>query len=262
MIKKCQTNDDICELLSYIDKEYKEAIYLYLDANRYGVKNKNVNSWIIKDDNHITAVALVYHTGMHIFSRLKDFNVEEVSEFVLKINPTIICADSTVIRMLSESLPDYISEFGHVAQYVGDENVIEKNNIRKATSHDYKEMAEMLMSDEIGDSYTLEDLENQIIERIRDGFSRSYCMYVDNKMVAQASTGAEQSKVATIAYVMTKKEARGNGYGKEIVRFLCNDLKKDGFDIFLIYYSEEAGSLYLKNGFVNVCKYGKLYQVV
>ena len=64
---------------------------------------------------------------MHIFSRLKDFNVEEVSEFVLKINPTIICAESTVIRMLSESLPDYISEFGHVAQYVGDENVIEKN---------------------------------------------------------------------------------------------------------------------------------------
>ena len=46
MIKKCCSENDLDILLEYIGKEYREAIYLYLDAIKYGISNPNVSSWI------------------------------------------------------------------------------------------------------------------------------------------------------------------------------------------------------------------------
>ena len=70
------------------------------------------------------------------------------------------------------------------------------------------------------------------------------------------------SGVATIAYVMTEPNYRGKGLGKTIVGHLAKELMNEGFDVFLIYYSDKAGRLYLNHGFKNVCRYGKLYKNV
>lgn len=259
MINECKSINDIDCLLKYIDGNYKESIYLYLDANKYGISNSKVRSWIQKDNNQITSVILMYHNGMHIYSKEKLFDVSEVVELILFVNPTMICAEARIINLLSDYITGYEKKIGFVAQFTGKNNCNEFEGISMANPSDYKKMAEMLLNDEIGNSYSLEELEAQIAERIQDGYSRSYCLYKDGDLVAQASTGAEGEGIATIAYVITNQHFRGHGYGKAIVTYLCNELVKEGFEVFLIYYSSEAGKLYLKNGFENVCEYGKLY---
>lgn len=77
MIKKCCSENDLDILLEYIGKEYREAIYLYLDAIKYGISNPNVSSWIQTENEVITSIILMYHTGMHIYSKEKVFDASE-----------------------------------------------------------------------------------------------------------------------------------------------------------------------------------------
>lgn len=263
MIKKCCSENDLDILLEYIGKEYREAIYLYLDAIKYGISNPNVSSWIQTENEVITSIILMYHTGMHIYSKEKVFDASELVELILNQNPSIICAQEKIIEMISRNLKEYKLEIGNVAQCVYNEKYNSIYSIRLATPEDYTRMAKMLISDpDIGASYSLDEMIKQIEERIKDGYSRSYCMFDGEVLIAQASTGAEESGVATIAYVMTEPNYRGKGLGKTIVGHLVKELMNEGFDVFLIYYSDKAGRLYLNHGFKNVCRYGKLYKNV
>lgn len=263
MIKKCCSENDLNSLVEYIENEYQEAIYLYLDAMKYGISNPNVSSWIQVEDDVIASIILMYHTAMHIYSRNKVFNASELIELISNQNPSIICAQERIIEIISKDLHEYKAEIGNVAQCVHNEKHNSIYPIRAATPGDYKQMAKMLMSDpDIGASYSLDEMIKQIDERIKDGYSRSYCMYDGESLIAQASTGAEESGVATIAYVITEPNYRGRGLGKAIVGHLAKELMNEGFDVFLIYYSDEAGRLYLNHGFKNVCRYGKLYKII
>lgn len=259
MWTKCCDESDIDRVVSYIGDKYYESLYLYLDIKKYGIKSPNVKCWILEDNEHIQAVSLKYHTGMHIFSNEKKFRREDIVKLIKDENPTIICGEKSIIQQIGEGLPMYSCETGHVAKYTSCE-CESTEGIKRATKEDYNDMAKMLISDaDIGASYSLEEMVNQISERIADGYSRSYCLYVDGKLVAQASTGAEESNVATIVYVMTDANERKKGYAKRIVSHLSNELKNEGYDVYLVYYEEGAGKLYSSLGYKDVCEIGKLY---
>lgn len=263
MIRKCYTIEDLNKMIEYIGKEYSESIYLYLDIKKYGLFNPNVSSWIQEEGGEITALLLMYHTGMHIYSRKKMFDTLEIVSLIRQQEPSIICAHEIIIRKLSRILIEYKMQIGYVARCFNNETYISPFPIRLAKPEDYEQMAKMLISDDdIGASYSLDNMIKQIDERIKDGYSRSYCMFDGDKLIAQASTGAEESGVATIAYVMTDLKYRGLGLAKTIICYLANVLMNEGFDVFLIYYSKNAGRLYLNHGFKVECKYGKLYKNV
>ena len=235
MIKKCCSENDLDILLEYIGKEYREAIYLYLDAIKYGISNPNVSSWIQTENEVITSIILMYHTGMHIYSKEKVFDASELVELILNQNPSIICAQEKIIEMISRNLKEYKLEIGNVAQCVYNEKYNSIYSIRLATPEDYTRMAKMLISDpDIGASYSLDEMIKQIEERIKDGYSRSYCMFDGEVLIAQASTGAEESGVATIAYVMTEPNYRGKGLGK---KYLGINLPKEIKDLYSEKYS-------------------------
>lgn len=264
MIVACKNESDSKAIEKYIEDRYFQALYLYLDLKKYGCLNSNVKSWMQWDDGgSVVATVLKYHTGMHIFSRNRDFDVDELIELILVEEPSMICAEADIIIALSEKLPQYKKEIGHVAKYAlpcSNPVILESCVIKKATEEDYFSMAEMLLTDDdIGASYTLEDMIKQISERINDGYSRSYCVYCDGKIVAQASTGAEESGIATVAYVIVDPKYRGKGYGSMIVEYMCCELLKDGFEVYLVYYSNSVGKMYSRIGFNDVCDYGKLY---
>lgn len=263
MLVRSKSKEDINRIIDYIGEAYYKSLYLYMDLIKYGVDNSEVNSWILLHSEKIEACVLKYHNGMHIFSKEASFQIEEIERLIKIENPAIICAESSIIKALS-GMEGYMTEYGHVAKYMlsySDE--LSSKNIRQAKSSDCCEMAKMLISDpDIGASYTLEEMERQIRERINEGYSRSFCHKINGKIVAQASTGAEGGGIATIAYVMVALEARGQGYGKSVVLHLSNELAKEGMETYLIFYSDDAGKLYLNNGFEVVCDYGKLYKRV
>ena len=155
----------------------------------------------------------------------------------------------------------FLSEYGHIGKFVHCEPSPVNCDIRLANKDDIKEIAKLLYEDDdIGTSYTMVDLVKQMEERVESGFVRSYVIKQDNHVVAHLATGAEIAKLCTVCYGITDSNYRGRGYFKNLMVFLCSELRKEGKEIYSVYYMENARKQHHKVGFVDCCDFGKLYR--
>ena len=264
MIISCD-NDAIREIDDYIGDNYPKCLYLYLNIQQYGCRSENTHTWLQKDNGVTKAVMLSYHSALHVYAKEMDFDVIEMTEFIITKAPSIICASAELIRKIAPGLSDlgYISEFGHIGKFSKLGDVIPDDNIGRATNHDICEIAQLLYEDDdIGASYTMEDLVKQIEDRLKDGFVRSYVIKEDGHVVAHLGTGAETEKVCTVSYVITAPEYRGRGLSSRLFAYACNELVNEGKEIYSVYYPENSRRLHHKMGFEDCCEFGKLYKII
>ena len=262
MVKKCDVNDQL-EVLDYIGDDYSKCLYLYLDLVKYGISSSMTKTWILGIGSKITAVMLAYHSAMHVYSKQLNFDVQELTRFLIEKKPSIICASAELIKLLETQMSPYgfISEYGHIGKFIHCEASSASFDIRLANKGDIKEIAELLYNDDdIGSSYTMDDLVKQIEERLESGFVRSYVIKEGNHVVAHLGTGAEIDKLCTISYVITNPEYRGRGLSSSLFSYACNRLSSEGKEIFSVYYPENSRRLHHKMGFVDCCAFGKLYR--
>ena len=262
MISKC-TNIDINRILNYIGDQYYKCLYLYIDMQQYGCSSDITKTWLQEDNGEITAVMLAYHSAMHVYSKQLNFDVQDLTEFLLEKKPSIICASAELIRLLEPQMISngFISEYGHIGKFVHCEPSAASHDICLANIDDIKEIANLLYADDdIGSSYTMEDLVKQIEERIESGFVRSYVIKDGSHVLAHLGTGAEVDKLCTICYVITDPEYRGRGLSSSLFSYACYQLNSEGKEIFSVYYPENSRRLHHKMGFVDCCEFGKLYR--
>ena len=261
MIVKC-SNSDKQLIEEYIGKRYPECLYLYLDLIQYGVESQYTSCWALKNDESIEAVILLYHTAMHIFSASNKFKVQDILEIVNTHNPSIICASKSTIEKVSLELIrcGYIVEYGHIGKL----NHIERNSNfvpQRAEQGDIDEIARLLyQDDDIGASYSFDDLKAQIKERLEDNFVRSYVIKDNGHVVCHIGTGAEIPNVCTIAYGITDIKYRGKGLFSDLLAFACEELTKENKEIYSVYYPENSRALHHKIGFIDYCECGKLFK--
>ena len=251
------------EILSYIGDEYYKCLYLYIDMQQYGCSSEFTKTWIQEDNGEITAVLLAYHSAIHVYSKQLNFDVQELTNFLIEKKPSIICASAELIKLLEPQMSTYgfISEYGHIGKYIHSEPSPVNCDISIANKEEVKQIAELLYNDDdIGSSYTMEDLVKQIEERIDSGFVRSYVIKQDNHVVAHLATGAEIAKLCTVCYGITNSNYRGRGYFRNLMVYLCTELENEGKEIYSVYYMENARKQHHKVGFVDCCAFGKLYR--
>ena len=262
MIQECDnTQQNIVK--DYIGDEYYKCLYLYIDMQQYGCMSEYTKTWIQEDNGEITAVMLAYHSAMHVYSKHLNIDVQELTEFLMEKNPSIICASAELIKLLEPHMSSngFVSEYGHIEKYIHCKPSSANCDIRLANKDDIKEIAKLLYDDDdIGSSYTMEDLVKQIEERIESGFVRSYVIKQDNQVVAHLATGAEIAKLCTVCYGITDLNYRGRGYFRNLMVYLCTELGKEGKEIYSVYYMENARKQHHKVGFVDCCEFGKLYR--
>ena len=264
MINKCINSDQVI-LLKYIAEDYPKCLYLYLDMIQYGCNSETTQTWIQSNGDRITSVALMYHTALHVYSRELDFDVYELVQFILDVNPTIICAYAELIKLLEPYLCSrgFVSEYGHIGILDHCEPATEATDICLANEEDINEIAQLLYEDEdIGASYAYEDLVRQMKERMESGFVRSYVVKDNGHVVAHLATGAEVGKVSTVCYGITAPGYRGRGYFRNLMAHLCVELGKEGKEVYSVYYMENAGRQHHKVGFLDFCEYGKLFRTI
>lgn len=261
MIKKITKESN--ELVDYIGDNYSKCLYLYLDYVKYGLTNENINFWTQYNKNdEIISIILMYYNGMHIYSKNKDIKYDEIVDLINEQKPSVICAEKFIIKNLSSLFKDYEVEYGNVRELNKIDFSFDSNEvIIDVSQNDLENIAKLILSDEMGNGYTYDNLLEQIITRRKEKYGRNYILKSDGIIVAHAGTGAEDDKVAIVNYVITKKEYRGKGYAKKILRKLCFDLINEGKRIFLINYSQESTILYDKLGFIAVEEIGKLNKV-
>ena len=230
---------------------------------QYGCSSEFTKTWTMKNSDSITAVMLAYHSALHVYSDKMDFDAEALSDFIVEQNPSIICASAELIKVIEPYLTPkgFISEFGHIGKYIQNESSSVSCSICLATKEDIKEIAQLLYEDDdIGSSYTMDDLVRQMEERINDGFVRSFVVKENNHVIAHLGTGAEIERLCTISYVITASKYRGRGLSSSLFKYACKQLASEGKEIFSVYYPENSRRLHHKMGFVDCCEFGKLYR--
>lgn len=259
MFKRVQTGEEH-KIKEYIGTEYDKCLYLYLDFVKYGLNNENLKFWFDAKDNEIKCVILKYYSGMHIFSKNRDCDYDEISKLIKEETPSVICAEKYLIEKLSDMLKEteYEAEYGWV-RVLSEKFPYENSMVEKATEKDFKEISKLIINDHMGEFYELDELIAQMKEREEDGFSRNYIIKDGEKIISNASTTAEIEEIAVLSNVITDPSYRGKGLATTVCSKLCNDLIEEGKKIYLINYTEESTGLYDKLGFEISCEIGKLY---
>lgn len=259
MILKCD-NTWKAKLLTYVGDKYVNCLYLYMDLIKYGLNKAFISVWVdLNSVGEIKCIVFRYYTGIHIFSKNDKFDMDGVIKIIRKIHPQMINSTRKIIQVLEPYLDnEYKVDYGCVKSIVhGKFDVF--SEVKSARIKDIPAMAVMLCSDEgIGGSYSIKDMETQLMARMRDNYTRSYVIYSGEKIVAQASTSAEIDTLAVISDVIVDIEYRGRGLAKKLLSVLCNDLIPPK-EVFLVCYNPIADRFYEKFGFKTRVEWGKLY---
>lgn len=257
---KCDINNKK-EILSYIGKDYGKCLYLYVDLMKYGFDNPNVNLWLQKDDDGEThALVLQYYSGMHVFSRDGEFDAEEIRKLIEERDPSMVCGMKTTLDRFADSVPGYEMEVGKVAQLVKPA-AYDTTDCLRASREDIRDIADLLADDEaLGKPYKDDQLYNQLIERFDQKFGRSFLIRSEEtgKVIATASTYAEEAGVAVISGVMVHPDYRGLGLAKKVLTAICRNLKEEGFDVFSYYYIPSAETIHIRAGLEPIGEWAKL----
>lgn len=94
-----------------------------------------------------------------------------------------------------------------------------------------------------------------IRENIESGFARTFYIRMDGRIVAAASTTAENSSSAMVVAVMTHPDYRNRGLATLCVHKLCETLLFEGRTLCLFYDNPKAGSIYQHLGFEDIGKW-------
>lgn len=259
MFKRVEKKDEPL-IKEYIGTEYDKCLYLYLDFIKYGLTNENLKFWLDIENNEIKCMILKYYSGIHIFSKNKDCNYDEITKLINNETPSVICAEKFLIENLSEILneTEYAEEYGWV-RVLSKHYQCENSMVEKAEEKDFKEISNLIINDHMGEFYDLNELISQIKERADDDYGRNYIIKEKDKIISNASTTAESDEIAVLSNVITDPSFRGKGLATKVCSKLCNDLIDEGKKVYLINYTEESTRLYDKLGFERSCEIGKLY---
>ena len=255
--------DDSKEIIDYIGDEYYKSLYLYLNYLKYSIKDNEINLYVQIIDNCIRCLLLNYGNTVHVFSKENDYDVNEICEFITKNNYSVICADENIISEISKRLEEkkYIESFGNIWEMkkLNDFSFEHEKKVEVALENEFEKIVEFLLEDKRKKNiYTKDNLYNQIINRNKEKYGRNYIIKEKDNIIAHAGTGAENSCIAVINFVMVDEKYRGNGYASSIVKKLCEDLISENKICYLMTVSSDVENLYKKIGFYKKWTYGKL----
>lgn len=260
MIEKCN-DQEIIE--KYIAKDYPKCLYLYLDLKQYGVKSKSVATFVQSQKGMIQAVYLKYYNCLHVYSKENDFDLDEFYSFFDSSTYSMIYCEKTTAyyiwnKWFSSQSKDFDITPGWVAR-IRQVDMKAQNVIQVADDNDFPQIVMLIHEDEdIGRSYNLEELSEQLKERALDGYTRNFVIHEAEKVIAHACTNAEIDDIAVVAELVVDKEYRRKGYASQIWRFICKQLLDEGKEVYSFYYSTESRSLHRKIGFEEVCEWAKI----
>lgn len=253
---------DVERLLRYFEQDLKNCLYSYIDLKKFGIGNPNLTVYFDEEDQSegIRCSALKYYEGLQLFDRSGKMDAEATAELILKLHCHIVSSTVDVIERLYPLLKDfYEMERGYVTQMLSMEDCEVSKEVRPADICEYDEIAELICSDEgVGGHYKPQELKEQLLARLLEGFGRNYILKRDGKIIHHAATYAELDNLAVISGVITREDWRGKGVGTLAVKRLCNDLLKEGKKPCLFYYTKQAEGFYRNIGFEKGTGWAKL----
>lgn len=258
MYRKAE-KQDVEKLLSYFEQDLKNCLYSYIDLKKFGLKNPNLTVWLDGGEK-IRCSALKYYEGLQLFDGSGRMDAEATAGLIRQLDSHIVSSTVGVIEKLYPFLADcYKMETGFVTEMLSLPETEPSEEVRAARDEEYEEIARLICSDKgVGGHYEPQELKEQLLTRLYEGFGRNYILKRDGEIICHAATYAELSNLAVISGVITREDWRGKGVGTLAVKKLCHDLLKEGKKPCLFYYTKQAEHFYRKIGFEEGTGWAKL----
>ncbi|WP_242225240.1 GNAT family N-acetyltransferase [Bacillus cereus group sp. BfR-BA-01380] len=254
MIRKL-TEQDHEQVLSFLRKEAAFNLFLIGDIEAFGYDQNFQELWgqfTIKNELH--AVLLRFHDSFIAYAR-DSFQSEAFMNQFINYDHIKLSGKSEVVEhfenltnlKLGKKLQTYFCECTTAKQLVEDTS---KEDIKIATALDVdrimhlrKQITEFKMADNSG---------KLLRQAIETNTGRTYYIEKNGKIIACASTSAENSLSAMVVGVCTHPNHRGNRYASQIVSKMIQDFTKEGRALCLFYSNPAAGRIYKRLGFEDI----------
>lgn len=223
------TGSDMNAILRYLQEHMSDCIYLYIDLQKYGTENPNVQFWCSWKGESPNTVLMKYYDSFQIFSAYEKWDIEETIKLLKEHPVTTISGKANMIEELSALLPEYISAYGVIVDEKDYREFEQFSSIREARPEDATEIARLMCTDEeFENNYKVEVLARQLADRIREKVGRSYIMREDGKIVAHTAIFAENEEVAVESGLIVDAAYQSRFYGMIIHEYIKKQMIKEG----------------------------------
>lgn len=255
------TQKDKEQILQYLHTKMEDCIYLYIDVMNYGVESAQMKVWVEKEKNELVLVVMKYYDSFQIYTHRSFCDISTVLELLKKYPVSMISAKKVIIEQLERYIRDYRVTYGTVFLLNQYRKIPWTEKVLLANERDAWEIARLICSDdEIGGHYTIDNLAEQLAERIRTGTGRSYVIRENGSIIAHSATYAEAKGVAVVGGTIIKPEYRNNNYYMILSNYMLQKLESEKKVAYTFSISDKMiryhTALHTKCG-----EYGKLIKI-
>ncbi|MNM28222.1 FR47-like protein [compost metagenome] len=255
MIRKLSAEDRE-EVLAMLGKEPARNLFFISDVENFGFDQDFQELWGDFDaEGQLIAVLLRYEKGYLSYAQGR-FDTEGFAE-ILRNDPHM-----AMLSGGSEFVEPYFSllDFRKRKQMyfaelkeVNEEAVSDPGDavIRRAGLEDVE--AVCALTDIIEEfEVSPESSRSSLRRTLETGTGRTYLVEREGRVIATASTTAENSVSAMVISVATHPDYRGQGLASGVVTALCSELNTEGKSLCLFYDNPKAASIYKRIGFRDI----------
>lgn len=257
MIRKL-TEDDQEQLMELLLKEPALNLFILGDIENFGYEQEFMEIWgdIDLSDGRIKAVLLRFYRSYLPYAD-GPFDVEGFAEIIRKDNNVHMISGSTEVMKAFEGMFKfkheqqlYFAELKEMNNTVK-EAASSREPIKKATVQEVEAICTLTDSIEEFES-SRSGSRNSLHKTLESNTGRTYYIEQEDKVIATASTSAENSMSAMIIGVATHQAHRGQGLATYVMAQLCTDLLQEGKSLCLFYDNPKAGAIYKRIGFQDI----------
>lgn len=228
------TSEKINKILNYLEQNIGNCVYMFIDIGKYGLDNPNIKVWYTEDEDSINLVVMKYHDSLQIYSNKDNWNINSIMELVNSYKVSMISGRLDIIQKIHKHCNNiYKITSGCVLNLHTYKKLDDTGMVQTATVTDAREIAELICTDnEIGGHYSVENLTEQLIERVNTGMGRSLIVRKNGKIIAHIATYAEFGNIAVTSGLIVHPDFHDMPYGFLLESKLVNTLLEEGKQVF------------------------------
>lgn len=252
---------EIDRILEFLKIDIPNCIYMYTDIFTYRLNNPNMIVWVQDGEDSIYQIIVMkYHDSFQLYARNDNWDFEAVCSLIDEYQVQMINGPIEIIKKLFNRYKDkYKYSSGTIFRLSSCEKFESDEKPEIADIEDVPEIAELLSQDEYyRDSYTKEELERQLAERITTGMGRSCIIRKNGKIVAHCASFTEADGIAVSAGTIAHKDYRGHKLGLIVENYMNRHMNEEGFQWFGFILEEERVKKFKEMGNEIVARYAKL----
>ncbi|KUP25081.1 GNAT family N-acetyltransferase [Paenibacillus sp. DMB5] len=245
----------------------KPSINLFIigDVENFGFEQEFMELWGESDtlEGPLRAVMLRFYSSYLTYAE-GDFDTEGFAELIRKdTGAEMLSGDAGVVHAFRGLIPareDKQMLFAELKEMNGQlrSQAAGPHIIRKATAEDVEAIC--TLTDQIEEfAASTTDSRKSLRKALESKTGRTFFAEQDGKVIASASTTAENSLSAMIVGVATHPQHRGQGLATRLTAELCSDLLAEGKSLCLFYNNPQAGQIYKKLGFTDIGTWAMMY---